>query len=85
MCYIYILKCSDNSLYTGWTTDIKKRVKIHNNGKGAKYTRCRLPVELMYFEECIDKSSALKREYEIKQLTREKKLLLIKGKPQRKI
>lgn len=77
MCYIYILKCSDGTLYTGWTTNLEKRVKCHNNGKGAKYTRCRLPVELVYFEECINKSKALKREYEIKQLSRNKKLLLI--------
>lgn len=77
MCYVYILRCSDNTLYTGWTTDINKRLKCHNNGKGAKYTRCRLPVELVYFEKYEDKSSALKREYEIKQLSREKKLSLI--------
>lgn len=77
MCYVYIVKCSDETLYTGWTTDIEKRIKCHNSGKGAKYTRCRLPVELVYFEKCEDKSTALKREYEIKQLTRDKKLLLI--------
>lgn len=77
MCYIYILKCSDETLYTGWTTNVEKRLKCHNSGKGAKYTRCRLPVELVYFEECEDKSTALKREYEIKQLSRDKKLLLI--------
>lgn len=78
MCYIYILKCSDNTLYTGWTTDLQKRLCCHNRGKGAKYTRCRLPVELVYSEKCKDKSSALKREYKIKQLTRDKKLSLIK-------
>ena len=78
MCYIYILKCSDDTLYTGWTTDVQKRLRCHNRGKGAKYTRCRLPVELVYSEECRDKSSALKREYEIKQLPRDKKLSLIK-------
>lgn len=77
MCYVYILKCSDNTLYTGWTTDINKRLKCHNKGNGAKYTRCRLPVELVYFEKYEDKSSALKREYAIKQLSREKKLSLI--------
>lgn len=77
MCYVYILKCNDNTLYTGWTTDLKKRVKCHNSGKGAKYTRCRLPVKLVYFEELNDKPSALKREYEIKKLSRNKKLLLI--------
>lgn len=77
MCYVYILKCNDDTLYTGWTTDLKKRVKCHNSGKGAKYTRCRLPVKLIYFEKLNDKSSALKREYEIKKLSRNKKLLLI--------
>lgn len=77
MCYIYILKCSDNTLYTGWTTDLAKRLRCHNSGKGAKYTRCRLPVEIVYSEELEDKSSALKRECEIKKLSRDKKLLLI--------
>ncbi|MEG2935489.1 MAG: GIY-YIG nuclease family protein [Clostridium sp.] len=77
MCYIYIVRCSDDTLYTGWTTNIERRIKCHNSGKGAKYTRCRLPVELVYFESFQDKSTALKREYEIKQLSRDKKLLLI--------
>lgn len=77
MCYIYIVRCSDDTLYTGWTTNIERRIKCHNSGKGAKYTRCRLPVELVYFETFEDKSTALKREYEIKQLSRDKKLLLI--------
>lgn len=80
MHYVYILRCSDNSLYTGWTTDLNKRLKTHNSGKGAKYTRCRLPVELTYYEEFEDKSSALKREYGIKQLSRDKKLALINNK-----
>ena len=77
MCFVYILKCSDNTLYTGWTTDLRRRVKCHNSGKGAKYTRARLPVRLVYFEQLNDKSSALKREFEIKKLSRNKKLLLI--------
>jgi len=77
MNYVYILKCRDESLYTGWTSDLEKRIKTHNTGKGAKYTRARLPVELVYFEEYEDKIQAMKREYEIKQLTREKKLKLI--------
>lgn len=77
MCYIYILECADNTLYTGWTTDLTKRLKCHNSGKGSKYTRCRLPVKIVYFEKFKDKSSALKRECEIKKLTRDKKLLLI--------
>lgn len=77
MCYVYILRCGDDSLYTGWTTNLDKRLKCHNSGKGAKYTRCRLPVEIVYSENLLDKSSALKRECEIKKLSRDKKLLLI--------
>ena len=68
----YILKCSDNSLYTGWTNDIKHRLKMHNEGKGAKYTRGRGPVELVYLEE-FDKEAKIKR------LTRKEKLLLIEN------
>lgn len=68
--YTYILKCSDGTLYTGYTTDIKKRITAHNAKKGAKYTKTRTPVELFYFEEFGDKSSAMKQEYAIKQLTR---------------
>lgn len=79
MNYVYILKCSDGTLYTGWTTNIEKRVATHNSGKGAKCTRSRLPVELIYYEEYEDKSQALKREWEIKHLTREQKLELIKN------
>ena len=75
---MYVLSCNDGSLYTGWTTDLKKRIKAHNSGKGAKYTRSRLPVKLMYYEEFPDKSQALKREKEIKKLTRNQKLDLIK-------
>lgn len=77
MYYVYILKCHDNTLYTGYTGNIQKRLKIHNNGKGAKYTRSRLPVELMYFEKYDSKNDALKREYQIKQLSRYQKLELI--------
>ncbi|MBE6053263.1 MAG: GIY-YIG nuclease family protein [Clostridium sartagoforme] len=79
MNYVYILKCSDNTLYTGWTTDLEKRLKVHNTGKGAKYTRVRLPVEIVYFEEFEDKKDAMKREYAIKQLSRNEKLKLING------
>lgn len=79
MNYVYILKCSDNTLYTGWTTDLEKRLKVHNSGKGAKYTRVRLPVEIVYFEEFEDKKDAMKREYAIKQLSRHEKLKLING------
>lgn len=78
MNYVYILRCADNSLYTGWTNNLDKRVKIHSEGKGAKYTRARLPIELVYFEEYEDKIEAMKREYAIKQLKRKEKLRLIK-------
>ena len=80
MNYVYILRCNDDSLYTGWTNNLEKRIATHNSGKGAKYTRNRLPVELAYFETFEDKSSALKREYAIKQLPRYKKLDLINSK-----
>lgn len=78
--YVYILKCSDNTLYTGWTVDVENRIKIHNSGKGAKYTRGRTPVDLIYVESFNDKTEAQKREYEIKKLSRTKKLNLIKSK-----
>lgn len=71
--YIYILCCADGSLYTGWTTDPEKRVAAHNAGKGAKYTRSRRPVELIYSEVFDDKISAQRREYAIKQLSRAEK------------
>lgn len=77
MFYVYILQCSDNSLYTGWTLDLDKRVRYHNKGKASKYTRARLPVKLVYYEIYNEKSDALKREYEIKQYSRNKKLKLI--------
>ena len=70
MNYVYILKCADNSLYTGWTNNLDKRIKAHAEGKGAKYTKARLPIELVYFEEYQDKREAMKREYAIKQLKR---------------
>ena len=73
----YILKCNDNSLYTGWTNDITHRLKMHNKGKGAKYTRGRGPVELVYLEEFETKQEAMSREAKIKRLTRKEKLLLI--------
>ena len=71
--YVYLLRCADGTLYTGYTDDPVRRTKVHNAGKGAKYTRTRLPVELVYQEACADKSAALRREYEIKQLTRVQK------------
>ncbi|HSX24601.1 MAG TPA: GIY-YIG nuclease family protein [Candidatus Andersenbacteria bacterium] len=75
--FVYILKCADATLYTGWTTNIEKRVAQHNTGKGAKYTRARLPVVCMYSELFDSKEEAMKREYEIKQLSREEKAALI--------
>ena len=78
MNYTYILKCADDTLYCGWTNNLEKRVKNHNEGKGAKYTRSRLPVELVYYEEFETPNEAQKREYQIKHLTREEKLELIK-------
>ena len=75
--YTYILVCGDGSLYTGWTNDLGKRVKTHNAGQGAKYTRSRLPVRLVYFEAFADKREAQSREYQIKKLTRAQKLALI--------
>ena len=76
--FVYILKCSDDTLYTGITTDVDRRVDEHNNSdKGAKYTKIRRPVTLMYTEEVEDRSSASKREYAIKKLTRNEKKGLI--------
>lgn len=75
--YTYIVKCSDGSLYTGWTTDIEKRIEAHNSGRGAKYTKSRRPVTLVYYEEFATKEEAMKREYAIKQMKREKKKALI--------
>lgn len=77
MNFVYILECKDGTLYTGWTTDLQKRIKQHNSGEGAKYTRARLPVELKYFEKCDSREEALQREYFIKKLSRQKKLELI--------
>ena len=79
MYYVYMLKCADGSLYTGYTNDLQKRVGVHNSGRGAKYTKSRLPVRLVYSEEHESKSSALKREAEIKKLTRSQKERLIKN------
>lgn len=75
--YTYIVECSDGTLYTGYTNDLEKRIKAHNSGKGAKYTRSRLPVTLVYFEEYETKELAQSREWHIKRLTRAKKLELI--------
>ncbi len=78
--FVYILKCSDDTYYCGYSTDPIKRTQTHNKSKGAKYTRARLPVELIYTEEYQDKSSALKREAKIKKLSRKQKELLINKK-----
>lgn len=75
--YVYILRCADGTLYTGMTDDVEKRLKAHRAGKGAKYTRGRGPLELVYTEQLPDKSSALKREIAIKKLTRAQKLMLL--------
>ena len=77
MYYTYIVRCSDGTLYTGWTTDVERRVRTHNSGKGAKYTRSRLPVTLVYYETYPTRQEAMRREWEIKQLTREEKKRLI--------
>ncbi|MCJ7735027.1 MAG: GIY-YIG nuclease family protein [Anaerolineales bacterium] len=77
--YCYIVECTDGSLYTGWTTDPARRVKEHNAGRGALYTRWRRPVVLMYVEEVGDRSSAQQREFAIKALSREKKLGLVEA------
>ena len=79
MNYVYILRCSDDSLYCGWTTDLEHRVAAHNNGSGAKYTRSRRPVVLVYIEQYEDKGAALSREWHIKRMSRNEKLELIKG------
>ncbi len=80
MYYVYIGLCSDDSLYTGFTNNLERRFKAHNEGKGAKYTRSRLPVKLLYYESFIDKSSALKRECQIKSLSHAEKFQLINKK-----
>lgn len=75
--FVYMLRCGDGSLYTGYTDNVERRLAVHQSGKGAKYTRSRLPVELAYREELPDKSAALRREAAIKKLTRPQKLALI--------
>jgi len=76
--FCYMVECVDGSLYTGWTTDPERRVKEHNSGKGTLYTRWRRPVSLRYLEETTNRSAAQRRENEIKKLTRQKKLDLVK-------
>lgn len=80
MNYTYIVKCSDGSLYTGWTNNLEKRINAHNDGTGAKYTKTRRPVELVYFEEHETKNEAMKREATIKRMTRAEKVSLTENK-----
>ena len=75
--YVYILLCSDHTLYTGYTVNLEKRLKTHNEGLGAKYTRARLPVEIAFYQECASKREALQLEYKIKSFSRQKKIQLI--------
>lgn len=72
-CFCYIVECADGTYYTGWAVDPEKRLKVHNSGRGAKYTKTRLPVRLVYVEEQPDRRSAMKREIQIKRLGREGK------------
>lgn len=81
MNYVYLLRCADGSLYCGWTTNPAARARTHNSGKGAKYTRSRLPAELVYWEACASKQEALSREWHLKRLPREEKLALIEAWP----
>nr|WP_312291490.1 GIY-YIG nuclease family protein [Clostridium chromiireducens] len=78
MNYVYIVECSDGTFYTGWTNNLEKRIEMHSNGIGAKYTKGRGPVKLIYHEIFNDKKEAMKREHQIKKLTRKEKALLIK-------
>ena len=79
--YVYILRCADNTLYTGSTTDVARRAAVHNSGRGAKYTRSRRPVKVVYWESCPDRSAALRREAAIKRLSRAEKETLISAPP----
>lgn len=79
MNYTYIVKCSDDTFYTGWTNNLEKRIRDHNVGKGAKYTKSRRPVELVYYETFSQKEDAMRREYAIKQLNRAGKRKLVEN------
>ena len=83
--FVYMLQCADGSIYTGSTNDIEARVQKHNSGKGAKYTRARLPVKLKAFWQYKNKSDAMKAEYKFKQLTRKKKLIVIANRSNTKV
>lgn len=75
----YLLRCCDGSYYAGWTNDLPKRVRVHQAGKGAKYTRARLPVELCYYETFATKAEAMRREWQLKQLSHQQKAVLADG------
>lgn len=77
--WLYILQCGDNTLYTGTTDDVERRLAVHQSGKGAKYTRGRGPLTVVYREACTDRSAALRREAAVKHMTRAEKLSLIAG------
>ena len=77
--YVYMLRCGDGSLYTGYTDDVERRLAVHQSGKGGRYTRSHLPVELAYREQLPDKSAALRREAALKRLSRQEKLALIEN------
>lgn len=78
--YTYMVECSDGSYYTGWTNHLEKRIQDHNDGKGAKYTKAKRPVTLVYYETFATKEEAMKREYAIKQMKRKEKEALIQKK-----
>ena len=80
ICYCYIVECADGTYYTGWAVNPERRVAVHNKGRGARYTRMRLPVRLVYVEEQPDRTTAMRREIAIKRLNRARKLRLIEGK-----
>lgn len=77
--YMYLLRCADGTFYCGWTNHLEERVRAHNEGRGAKYTKARRPVALAYYEEFATKQEAMRREWEVKQLSRAEKLRLIEG------
>lgn len=77
MYWVYLIECSDSTLYTGWTSNLEKRIAVHNSGRGAKYTRGRTPVVLKYAEEYSDKNAAMQREWQVKQMSRSEKIKLI--------
>ncbi len=81
MYYAYMLRCADGTIYSGYAADMEKRIRVHNAGKGAKYTRARLPVFLMHYESFETKGDAMRREGAFKRMTREQKLALCKTAP----